>query len=396
MKKEFFVFTLLFMVFRLFAHNDQSMARAVPEDQLTKVWSQYIAAEENSIQSQKLLREFLEQIENRKRISDSIVEFESQETSILNKLKTAIGLLIDSPEHDQSDQLRLQIEEQLIQLQTFEKAVSDYKLEKLFKLFAVTLFLLLAFVVTSIILVFTSNNARQREKRAKAFNNQIIHIQETERKRISNELHDTITQDIRTALIFVRKLQEKTSDSTEEVTGLLEKINSLETQNLKNIRNIIHNLTPPEIETANFRQHLAEYCANITEMTGIPCICYIEQSPLFEKLTSIQKLNLFRIIQESITNSIKHAQATEISLIARQDNNNSKKLVFFISDNGKGFEAEQNPKYVTKPQDIINQSTHLGLSGMKNRASLINAALKITSDEETGTEIKVELEVEEN
>ena len=232
-----------------------------------------------------------------------------------------------------------------------------------------------------------NRNLEEQNRKERLVTETITQVQENERSRISRDLHDTVTQDIRTALLYARKLGESKNLSEDE-KSLLQKIQKIEEENLKNIRNIIRNLTPSEIESASITQLLSELCENTAERSGIACKFYAEETELLSQITTEQKLHIFRIIQESINNAIKHAKASEVSVIVRKENDGagakSQGLLFMISDDGRGFSPIQE-----ESKDIISQSTRLGIKGMKSRAVLLTAKLEIKSDEETGTQVKL-------
>ncbi len=236
-----------------------------------------------------------------------------------------------------------------------------------------------------------NRNLEEQNRKERLVTETITQVQENERSRISRDLHDTVTQDIRTALLYAHKLGESKNLSEDE-KSLLQKIQKIEEENLKNIRNIIRNLTPSEIESASITQLLSELCENTAERSGIACKFYAEETELLSKITTEQKLHIFRIIQESINNAIKHAKASELSVIVRKENDSTdakiQGLLFMISDDGSGFSPIQE-----ESKDIISQSTRLGIKGMKSRATLLGAKLEIKSDEETGTQVKLFLPV---
>ena len=221
----------------------------------------------------------------------------------------------------------------------------------------------------------------QKNKADQLVTKTITQIQESERSRISRDLHDTVLQDMRTALLFIHKLEESQTLSQEQ-KELLNKLNTLENENMKNIRNIIRNLTPPEIETADFTLLLKEYAFNLQENSGIPCKFYSEESSLYKKLTPLQKLHIFRIIQESLTNAVKHSGASELSVIVREENSS---LVFLISDDGRGISESTERDFTSE------NGTHLGLKGMKSRAELLKADLVINSHADSGTQVRLTL-----
>ena len=284
----------------------------------------------------------------------------------------------------------------------FSSAEAKIAVLQFIELLTIISILCISFVI--ILLLYLKKNEKNRQLKKKneeelERSNAIIQAQEEERKRISRDLHDTVMQDIRTALLLGHKISSRPefADFSEQQKTLLNKIQSIEESNLKNIRTIIRNLTPPEIETWDFVQLISDFCSNRSDHEKIPCKFHAEKSPLFNKLTATQKLHIFRIIQESVSNSQKHSGAQKICVVLREENDertecaakkqkNGKKLVFLVSDDGHGFCPE-------KIENTENAGTHLGLSGIKSRAALLNAELKIKSNEETGTQIKLVVKI---
>ena len=167
-------------------------------------------------------------------------------------------------------------------------------------------------------------------------------------------------------------------------------------------------MTPPEIENADFVNLLNEFAVNSAKFSDIPCKFYAEKSELFKKLSGTQKLHIFRIIQEAVTNAEKHSGAEEISIFARtetfpSDDEKSRKqiLVFIVSDDGKGMDENfflQNTfnKFESHTANskisITDQSTHLGLKGILSRAEIIGGTVEIKSSAEIGTTIILKVE----
>lgn len=388
---KFTAFIALFILSTTFlsAHNEKTMHQNLYKCNIAEIWNKYESETDIEVRKQRINE--LKQTINDHNIITPVTQLRNQQEEIISLLVSTTDKLekeINNPDADLQEQkfLEHQLQSHVISYLEFEKTISDFKSEQFWKITKTILFVLVLFIFSTIYLTFNYNNAKQRTKRQKEFNNKIIQVQEEERERLSRELHDTVTQDIRTSLLYVRNLKEKQESAQSEEKELIEKIENLETQNLINIRNIIQNLTPPEIEDSSLHNLLAEYCNNISQTANIKCTFYAEKEIHFDKFNSFQKLNIFRIIQESVTNAVKHADATEINIIVRKENENSSKLIFFISDDGHGFTENSLPQ---KADDIVDQSTHLGLQSMKTRALLLNAKLDIFSDEECGTEIKI-------
>lgn len=382
-KYIFFVFLVLILSFPVFAHNEKTLDQKVYDCNLADQWTEY-TNEVNLENKKAILQKLLTEL-NSHLSTPPVEQLQNQQEEIFSTLKLhleelAVCLNQNVQNQEKQKYLEKQIYIQIFNHLEFEKTLSDYKSDQLWKMTKTLFFILIVFIITSIVLAFIYNNAKSRSKKIKAFNSKIIQIQEEERQRLSRELHDTVTQDIRTALLFVRQIQKDNLDSDEN-KSLIDKIENLETQNLINIRNIIQNLTPTEFETTDLHKLLAEHCNKITLQNKIKCSFFASQDVYFINFSTIKKQNIFRIIQEAITNAIKHSEATEINVLVRRESENSPKILYFISDDGHGFSASDE-------QDVANQSTHLGINGMKTRAQLIDAELIILSDE-CGTEIKL-------
>ena len=325
-------------------------------------------------------------------------EFQKSDSYITetNGTKTESALFIDEAfEHaskalNQATQNNLsdfQKEVSLLTIQMNQFMKSEIDSDRNFMILFVELLCLISFLSIAVVLgaaKYIKNNQKiaflnEKNKAEELVTKTITRVQESERSRISHDLHDTVLQDMRTALLFVHKLEESEKLAPEE-KDILNKVNNLEKQNMKNIRNIIRNLTPPEIETADFALLLNEYALNTEENSGLPCKFYAAESELYKKLSPIQKLHIFRIVQESLNNAIKHSGASELSIIVREENG---RLVFLISDDGNGFTEKD------KKDESFENSTHLGLKGMKSRAEILKAELVINSNNESGTQVRL-------
>ena len=201
---------------------------------------------------------------------------------------------------------------------------------------------------------------------------EVLNELEKERSRISRELHDTVAQDLRAACII-----QKTNSNQN-------KILELQQNAIKQIRSICYQLNPPGIENGKLDDLLAELCDNFQKNTNIECSLHLSDDNLFNTVVGTDKLNIFRIVQESLTNVEKHSRATSVVINARKSKLG---IVIFISDNGKGFDIQSILKSNTYP----SERSHFGLTGIQQRVKLLNGKLKITSSAESGTEIRVEV-----
>ena len=217
-------------------------------------------------------------------------------------------------------------------------------------------------------------------------------VEENERGRISRDLHDTVMQDIRTVLLYARKLNgsEHLSTGEQETAG---QIIMLSERTMTAARQIVRNLAPPEIGRVDFTSLLSEHCANVEKSGAMKCTFYAESSELYQRLSAGQKLHIFRIVQESITNAVKHSGAEEISVIAREEDGG--KLIFIVSDDGRGFDGTESERGAEMLRND-ETGTRLGICGMRIRAAMLNAELVIKSNSDIGTQVKLILSMNLN
>lgn len=194
--------------------------------------------------------------------------------------------------------------------------------------------------------------------------------QEKERARIARELHDTVAQDLR----YCRNLLQKNEalDNLRQAVSILEKT-------LAEVRQISYNLSPTDITKNDLKASIINLCSTMTEASGINFRLSVPDNTQTSFLTEDEVLNLYRIVQESFTNVIKHANTNEVVVLLRNESNNEKKgLYIFISDEGCGFDIEQ---------ESIGNGKHFGLIGMRKRCQLIGAEVSISSTPGEGTQI---------
>jgi signal transduction histidine kinase/ligand-binding sensor domain-containing protein len=207
------------------------------------------------------------------------------------------------------------------------------------------------------------------------FTQQLIESQEQERKRIAVELHDSIGQ----SLIVIRNralLGLNTPDKQDRLIAQLEEISESAADSITEVRRIAHNLHPYQLE------HLGLTTAIETMIESAEAASPIE----FEKeiddldglLTKEAEINLYRIVQESLNNILKHSGATKVKVsILKSDD----LLTVTIKDNGRGFNTE----HLFKPKG------GLGLTGIRERAIMLGAKHEIFSIPNQGATLSLQI-----
>ena len=218
---------------------------------------------------------------------------------------------------------------------------------------------------------------QEKEELRSVFLNKIITVQEEERKRISRELHDETSQSLTSIIVGLRMLAEQVQSSEDKEKIL--KIRDLAVTTLEAVHHIAVELRPVLLDDLGLVAAAKKYIENYAKQYEISL--HIDFSNLSrERFSPEVEITLYRILQEALTNIVKHAQATEVwvSLNKRQD-----KLMLMIQDNGVGFD--------TKMVKNTHSRTCLGIYGIGERVALVEGTFTITSVIGEGTKLSVEI-----
>lgn len=244
-----------------------------------------------------------------------------------------------------------------------------HKYTTFFVFFDIVFFLL---IITTVILLIHYLKSKKSLKSSNEYLLYTIRGQEEERARISRELHDTVAQDLR----YCRNLMDKkeSMQDLKQVSAILDKT-------LTQVRQISYNLSPTDITKNDLKTSLITLASTMTEASGIQFKISMPEKTDTSFLDENDILNLYRIVQESFSNIIKHANASEAVVLMRNESENEKKgLYVFVSDDGCGFDTEQ--KY-------YGRTKHFGLIGMKKRSLLIGAEFSVSSIPGEGTQVSI-------
>ncbi len=245
--------------------------------------------------------------------------------------------------------------------------------------------LLSAFARSASISLVKSMNYDQLRKAEKQIRNsenelrnlavQLQYARETERQRIAREVHDELGQlftgiNLNVSLL-AELLEQNKKPSVNEILDELHSVQKFVDNGIQAVRNISGSLRSYVLDHLGLVPAVQEYCREIERMSNIKC----NFNSVLESFNFGDEKNvaLFRIIQEAITNVLRHADATEINISINKLINN---LEIIISDNGKGLEEKNDLK--------VNS---MGILGMKERAIFLNGKLKIESIKSKGTTI---------
>jgi signal transduction histidine kinase len=191
-----------------------------------------------------------------------------------------------------------------------------------------------------------------------------------ERQRLARELHDTVSQMIFSASVLAQTLPQIQKKDPQRAQQQLEEVVQLNRSALSEMRSLLFELRPSNLMRMSLEDLYNQLAIAVRGHRPINIGITVEVS---EPLPEDVHLGLYRIVQEAFNNIVKHSEATEASVsLSVKDG----QLVLEIRDNGRGFDTDK-------------AASGFGLEGMKERVSLMNATLQVSSQPGKGTFITV-------
>lgn len=205
---------------------------------------------------------------------------------------------------------------------------------------------------------------------------QTVRAQELERQRIARELHDEIGQMLTALGLGLRAIADSAASHPERVSRQARELQNVVAGGLFGLQNLITGLHPPQLDDFGLVAALRWYSAQVGERFGftVTVTSQGEEPDLSQEVRTV----LYRIIQEGLTNIIRHAKADHADVLVTFSDD---EIRIRVEDNGSGFDVNA----------TLNQHGYpcWGLLGMQERASLVGGTCAITSEPGLGTRIEV-------
>ncbi|MDD3417236.1 MAG: sensor histidine kinase [Lachnospiraceae bacterium] len=206
----------------------------------------------------------------------------------------------------------------------------------------------------------------------------IFDILENDRRRIARDLHDSSLQTLAALIhkvelssLFIDQDPVRAKLELATISGHLKNV-------IDDIRDTVFNLRPMTFDDLGLRDAINELVSVVKCNYNISIETDLDD---IEDENPFVLMTIYRLIQESLNNALKHAAASEIFVLLKKVDN---KYHLLISDNGKGFDAKS---YMTINRDANNH--HYGLSILQERVDLLHGSLTIESKKDTGTKIEI-------
>lgn len=274
--------------------------------------------------------------------------------------------LIEDTNRQSKDRLKNQLFEMEIKFETERKEktilLQEKKLAHTNKFIAL-LIIAFVFMLLLILLLFIWNknrNITKQKELAENFSSQLIQKTEDERKRIASDLHDSVSNE----LVNLRHTIENNN------VQLKDKIDVI----LEEVRNVSRNISPILFDKIGFKASLEQLTERVQNQHDFFISAEIDYHGTLE---NDKELQLYRIIQEAITNILKHANAVAGKVTITE---NSKFVNVEIKDNGKGFDVDK----------MLEKGNCFGLLNITERTKFLNGTVNFQSDNK-GTIIKLSI-----
>ena len=212
----------------------------------------------------------------------------------------------------------------------------------------------------------------EREIRSRQITSAAIKGQESERAKVSRELHDNVNQVLTTVKLYI----ELCLDQKIDTETILRKCIVHLSNTINEIRNLSKRLSAPSLGNMNFKETLTDLAESLRFSAQIAVETDLDALP-FSELEDELHLTLYRVVQEQFTNITKYAQARHASIRLRED---SSVLRLTISDDGVGF-------------DLTQKRKGIGITNMKSRVEILNGRFQIFSSPGKGTRVEIEIPI---
>lgn len=216
---------------------------------------------------------------------------------------------------------------------------------------------------------------RQSHKQLRSLSVYLQHVREEERIKIAREIHDELGQQLTGLKLQLTWLDSRLPKKTASLHDKTRSMASGIDETIQTVRRIATELRPGVLDSAGLLAAIEWQANEFQKKTGIQCRVH---STVKETIWD-QDLNttFFRIFQETLTNIIRHANATKVDVRFMET---ASQLVLEIRDNGRGISEEE-----------INNTKSIGLVGMRERASLLGGEVRLRGEPKRGTTVSVRI-----
>jgi signal transduction histidine kinase len=241
---------------------------------------------------------------------------------------------------------------------------------------------LLTVLLVAVLWIHFLRRRLERQQAARlSFSRQILQSQESERRRIAANLHDSLGQNLLVIKNQARLALQPAKDEP-ALRESLDQISGMASQAIEEIRQITHGLRPYQLDRLGLTQAIRAAINRVSENGPVQLASDVED--IDGVLDKESEIHVYRIVQESVNNIMKHSGATEATVVIRR---RPGRISLSIRDNGRGFDAGL--------WSSNTRATGFGLSSIGERARILGGHLTVDSRPGAGAGLRIEIPVQE-
>ncbi len=211
--------------------------------------------------------------------------------------------------------------------------------------------------------------------RMQSLSRRLVEVQESERRHISRELHDEAGQALASLRYGLRLLEREIDEggsATERVAELMHRTDAV----IEGLHRLAADLRPASLDHLGLEAALRQYSRSAGPKFGLT-VRFKARGFTSERLPTVVETALYRVVQEAMTNVVRHARATQVDVLAERRGD---RVIVMVEDDGVGFDPDQDQR-----------GDHCGLLGLRERAEGLGGSLTVESAPGAGTTIVVEV-----
>lgn len=211
--------------------------------------------------------------------------------------------------------------------------------------------------------------------RMQSLSRRLVEAQESERRKIARELHDEAGQAL-ASLRYGLRLLEREIDEGGSVTGQVADLMQRTDAVIDGLHRLAADLRPASLDHVGLRGALRQYLRSIGSNFGL-AVRFKARGFTSDRLPTVVETALYRVVQEAMTNVVRHASATRVDVLVERCGD---RVTVMVEDDGVGFDPDQ-----------VQRGEHFGLLGMRERAESLGGILTVESAPGVGTTVVVEV-----
>ena len=210
----------------------------------------------------------------------------------------------------------------------------------------------------------------------RALEREVLQTSERERRHLAHNLHDNVGQLLTATSLRARMLEQRLARRKAEEAGQADQLVALLERALEALRGLSRQMQPLQLEEGGLRAALSEFARHANEAYDVTCTLRADEAVELDDPDAVT--HLYRIVQEALTNAVRHGRARRVEVEVAQT---EEALTLHVRDDGGGF-----------PESVLEEGSEgVGLRSMRYRARVLGASLRLANGKRGGARVEITL-----